>query len=170
MLANSNGRLVVSDGSFDADAKSASVAWGALPPILIGLMAPITALMMIDPAALRHANFLLTTTLIPVFLLIVAIYLYCVAVPGDVVGIVIDPDEKTFDVVRANAFATRHEVLPFAEVVKARLSQDYDADGYGVELAALMLASGDHLLLPAGTGEQEVAAINAVLSGRRSHA
>ena len=62
--------LVLSDGSLDPEAGAVGRLARAASPLMIGLAAPLLLMMVIDPTALRHAQFLIVAILIPVLALV----------------------------------------------------------------------------------------------------
>lgn len=148
--------LVLTDGRVDPEAGSFSRCGKAVLPMILGLVAPILLVLLIDPAAVKHGRFLTVAILIPSLLIAVAIYTYCVVHPGDVCGLVVDPAARTVTIVQANAFALRRTPLSFAEIAGARLVKGYDQDGYATQHAELVLRSGDRIPLAVTTTDDDV--------------
>ena len=159
-------RLVLSDGSVDPEAGRASGLVNAAAPVILGLVAPIVVMMVIDPTALRHVQFLVTTILVPLLFVSVAIYAYSVLNPGEIAGLVVDPAERTIVLTQANAFAARRTAIAFEDIATARLVSDYDQDGYGSTRGELVLTSGDRVPLPAGLTEPQLKALRAAIGKR----
>ena len=155
--------LVLSDGSLDPEAGAVGRLARATMPLMIGLAAPLVLMMVIDPTALRHTQFLIVAILIPMLIAAVGIYAYSVLNPGEICGVVVDPAARKVQLVQANLFAARHVDLPFAEISGARVVMGYDRDGYATTRAELMLRSGDRVALPAGTAEPQVRALKLAL-------
>ena len=158
-------RLVLSDGSVDPETGFASRV-NAAAPLIIGLVAPILLLVMIDPMVLRNAPFLVATILFPMLGFSVAVYAYCVLNPGDVVGLTADRNTRVLELVQANFFATRRTAIPFDEIASLRMVQDYDQDGYAVRRAELVLGSGERMALPPVGDPAELEALRSAIGLR----
>ena len=157
--AISENRLVLSDGSVDPEAGRAAGLASSASPLILGLIAPIVVLMVIDPSALRHAQFLIVAILLPLLFASIAIYAYSVLNPGDVAGLLVDPAERAVVLTQANGFASRRTAIAFEDIVNARIVANYDRDGYATTRGELALQSGERILLPAGMTEAHLKAL-----------
>ncbi len=159
-------RFVLSDGTLDPLSGRAAGFINSAAPILIGLIAPVLMLLLIDPHAVWYAPFLLPTVLFPLAAFSIAVYMYCVLNPGNVVAVVADPVTRTLELVQSNFFATRRTKLGFDEIATLRLSTEYDQDGYSAERAELHLQNGERVHLPSVTDKAEVLSLRSVLGLR----
>ncbi len=159
MASAMQGRLVLSDGTIDPEAGRVQGLANAASPVILGLVAPILLMMVIDPSMLRHAQFLIVAVLIPMLFISIGLYAFSVFNPGEVAGLIADPSRRILEVVQSNWFATRRTELPFNEVGAIRLTSVYDHDGYAVQRGEIELQSGTRIELPAGLGSSEVNAL-----------
>lgn len=157
------GRLVMSDGTVDPEAGMAQGLASAASPVILGLVAPILLMMVIDPSMLRHAQFLIIAVLIPMLLVSIALYAYSVINPGEVAGLIADPSNRMLQIVQSNRFATRRTELPFNEIDAIRMTSVYDRDGYAVQRGEIELQSGMRIELPTVLGVAEVKALKFVV-------
>jgi hypothetical protein len=158
--------FVISDGRVDPAAGNVSRLAQAAAPVVIGLMAPILLMQLLDPAILKHARFLVVAVLIPLLLVSVAIYVYSVLNPGDVCGLVVDPKARRVEVVQANMFASRRTGIAFSDIAKVHVVAGYDRDGYAESRAELVLLTGERVPLPAGTADAQVLAMRRAIGLR----
>jgi hypothetical protein len=155
--------FVLTDGSVDPFAGNGARVARAAAPVLIGLMAPMLLMLAIEPGLVRHAHFLVTALLIPILLIAVGIYIYCVVSPGDVNGVVVDTATRQISIVQSNMFATRSTQMPFAAITSVRTIAGYDRDGYATRQTELVTRRAERIPLPAGTTDAEVTALKQVL-------
>ena len=165
-VANVASRVVFSDGSVDPEAGRLSGSINATAPIVLGLVAPILAMALIDPSALQHAPFLLTTILTPLMVFAVAVYAYCVLNPGEVVGVIADAERRAVELVHANFFASRRTILEFGEISSVKMATNYDEDGYSTKRAELHLDTGERIPLHAVTSMTELGILQTTLGLR----
>ncbi|MFM9940739.1 MAG: hypothetical protein ACKVP7_14745 [Hyphomicrobiaceae bacterium] len=151
--------LVLSDGSVNPEAGFASRLSRAASPVIIGLVAPILLMMIIDPSMLKHARFLIVAVLIPMLIISIGIYTYSVLNPGEVCGLVVHQAARKLEIVEANIFASRKTEVAFSEIANARVVAGYDRDGYPTSVAELVLRTGQRVPLPAGTADVQVKAL-----------
>lgn len=160
------GRFIVSDGTVDPDSARFRGLLNSASPLMIGLAAPILAMMLIEPAALRHAQFLVVAVLLPLLFVAIGIYAYCVINPGEIKAAVADPAKRTLELVQTNGFATRRTSIPFNEITAVRLASTYDRDGYCSKQAEIELHGGERVPLATVTDEREVRALRAAVGLR----
>lgn len=161
-------RIVLSDGRVDPDKGRPLRLANCLPAFAIGLIAPAAAVLVLDPTVMLRMAYVLPGMLLPLMLVAIAIYAYCVLVPGEVAAISADPAERTVTIVEANLFARRRTELAFADVADIRMANGYDADGYATHRAELVLRTGDTVGLPAWVGEAESVALRRAVRGGRA--
>lgn len=148
--------LAIFEGGVDPEAGQLIGASNSAAPLVIGLVLPILLFLLIDPLALLHAPFILSTILFPMLMFSVAVYTYCVLNPGNVVGVVADGASRALEVVQSNFFATRRTRIQRDEIVSLKLGPAYDKNGAAEPQAILILQSGQHIGLPVVTTEKEV--------------
>ncbi len=158
-VAEQGSSFVLSDGSVDPEAGFVSRIGRAASPAIIGLVAPILLMMIVDPGMLKHARFLIIAVLIPMLVISIGIYAYSVLNPGEVCGLVVDAASRKLELVEANIFASRKTEVSFSEIANARVVAGYDRDGYATSIAELVLRNGQRVPLPAGTAAAQVKAL-----------
>lgn len=156
-------RIVLSDGTINADASRTASLVGSAAPMILGLAAPILVMMLIDPSILRHASFLLLAILVPMLLVAVGIYAFSVINPGDLAGVIADAQRQEVDLLHANAFAIRRTTIAFEDISNVRLIAAYDRDGYATERGELLLQNGERVLLPVGIDGAEINALKGII-------
>lgn len=161
---------ITATGRYSLGATTADAADGRLPrfaggagPLTLGLLLPVLAIVLIEPAALRHVRFLTLFLLMPLFFLALFAYVYAVLSPGQVVGITLDAGQRRLELVQSNGFSTRHSALPFSDAVRFLHQRRYDDDGYAVEGVTLELRDGGMLKMPDGIALEQVRALNLML-------
>ena len=155
--------LAIFEGGVDPEAGQLIGASNSAAPLVIGLVLPILLFLLIDPLALLHAPFILSTILFPMLLFSVAVYTYCVFDPGAVVGVVADGASRALEVVQANFFATRRTRIERDDIVSLQLGPAFDKYGVVEPQAILVLQSGQHIGLPVVTTAREVDALKSVV-------
>lgn len=155
--------LVLAEDGIDPERLGGSLMARAVVPCVVGLSAPMLLALLIDPALLRHPQFVITVVLIPLLMGATAIYTYCVLVPGNVCGLVADPESRKVHVIHANLFATRTVVLPFEAITAIHSVSSYDRDGYGERRVELVTRRNERFLLPEGLSQTEVAELKRML-------
>ena len=135
----------------------------ALPPILLGLLAPMLVFVLIDPRALTNASLILHVYMFAIFVTASAAYLISVFETGEVTSVNFDKAEKTVLVERTGLLAKSRMELPFADIATVRIETRYDDDGYQTALPVLVLTTREIVQLPEGTTESDVAAMRAML-------
>lgn len=162
-VAAARDSLVLTDGSFDPETGNSSTLAAAAVPCLVGLAGPLLLALIFEPSLLKHPQFVITAVLIPALLGATGIYAFCVLVPGEVCGVMADPSSRTLHIMQANAFATRTYSLPFDAIVAVRAVSGYDRDGYGERRTELITRRSEHILLPDGLTQAQVAELKRML-------
>ncbi len=153
---------VFADG-VDPEAGQLIGASNAAAPLVIGLVLPILLFLLIDPLALLHAPFILSTILLPMLMFSVAVYAYCVLNPGNVVGVVAERGARALIIVQANFFATRRTTIERDEIVTLQMGPAQDKYGVVEPRAILVLQSGQQIGLPVVTADSEVRALKSII-------
>lgn len=158
-------RVVVSDGRIDPAVGHSVRLTNCIPAVLIGLTAPMAVVLLVDPLVLTRAMQVLPGLLTPIMFVIIAIFVYCVLVPGEVAAVSADRDDRTLTVIEANLFARRRTVLAFHEIADVRMNEVYDHDGYQSRRAEIVLRDGQSIVLPPWVGDAETQALKRALMG-----
>ncbi len=137
----------------------------ALPPILLGLLAPLLVFMVIDPRALSSASLIAHVYMVVIFLLSGIAFLISVFETGEVTSVTIDRPTRTIHVERIGMVAKSFMDIDFADVATVRIETRYDEDGYQTALPFIVLTTREVVPMPAGTTEADVAQMRAVLKG-----
>ncbi len=132
-------------------------------PLTLGLLLPVLAIVLIEPASLRHARFITIFVLLPLFVMALCAYFFAVLSPGEIVGVTLDADRRRLELVQANILSTRQTELPFASADRFRLMRHYDDDGYATDSVTLELRDGRVLRMPAGITPDQVRAMNLLI-------
>lgn len=156
-------RLVMSDGTVDPEATRLQGLANAASPVLIGILAPIIVVALVEPSLLRHAHFMIMAVMLPMLLISISIYAYSVINPGDVSGLIVDAGHRKLQLVQSNIFAMRRTELSFNEVSAIRVTSLYDRDGYATQRAELELQSGQSIGLPSTLGVPEANALKYII-------
>jgi hypothetical protein len=148
---------------FGVETESRFVGTHALVPILIGLMAPVMVLFIVDPRALKSANLLLHIYLFAIFLIATGAYIISVVDKGDVTRVVFDKDARHILIERTGLLARKATEVPFTDVASLRIETRYDDDGYKTQVPLLVLSTRETLELPATLTEADVAAMRTLI-------
>ena len=137
--------------------------WHILMPVLVGLVAPVCALLLVDPRALASFSVMIQIYLIA--LLIVATIAFVISVfdQGEVTKVTFDKSSKVVIVERTGLLARKMTEVPFVDIANIRIETRYDDDGYQNAVPFMTLSNHETIQLPVGTGEVEVAAMRAIL-------
>lgn len=167
--SKSTPRIVLSaDGSDDVAASEAGYkVSSAVLPLMLGITAPALLVMLIDPNIVVRQPFLVSVVLIPLLVVALAIFAYCVLFAGEISALIADREKKTLEVVETNLFASRTTPLSFRDIVSIGQRTRYDEDGYANSSSELVLKSGRRIPLPAWLEEQEVATLQRTLGLQR---
>jgi len=152
-------RVVLSDGSSDPEAG----ALHASSPIIIGFIAAVFGMAFVVPGVARNWPIIVAGILIPAFFISTAIYAWSVLNPGEITGLIVDRANRTIELVQSNAFATRRTDLPFDDVQRVTIEQNYDHDGYGSHAAVLTLTDGQRLPLAFAMDQHRIVELRRLL-------
>jgi hypothetical protein len=152
-------RLVLSDEGFDPEEGMLHAA----SPILIGLVGAVIAMSLIAPGMMRNVQLLVTSVLVPLLVASIVFYAWSVIAPGDVKGLVIDPDSRTVELVQSNWLASRRTPVPFADIVKIERAKGLDRDGYEREGGLMTLETGDRIPLAMALDEGQIAQLKRMM-------
>ncbi len=148
---------------FGAESESRSGRWHLLMPVLIGLLAPLLALLLVDARALVNFSVMIQIYLIAMLIIATGAFLISIFDQGEVTNVVFDKANKVVAVERTGLLATKLTEIPFVDIASIRIETRYDDDGYKAAVPVLTLSSRETIPLPAGTGEAEVAAMRAII-------
>lgn len=129
-----------SSGIFGRHGRYAASITHATSPVLIGLLGAVLGMWLLAPEAITDGRALITVLLMPLLFASVAIYSWTVLNPGEYVGLVIDTEQRTLELVQSNPFAERRTTVPFADVVHvsretcAEEAGEHDKNAVVVEL------------------------------------
>jgi hypothetical protein len=148
---------------FGTTGQSRTGRWHLLMPVLIGLLAPILALLLVDARALASFSVMIQIYLIAMLIIAAGAFVISIFDQGEVTKVVLDKQKKVAVVERTGLLATRTVEIPFVDIASIRIETRYDDDGYKAALPVLTLSSRETIPLPAGTGEAEVATMRAIV-------
>lgn len=149
--------------SFDLDGGNAPARLHAVAPILLGLIAPVLVLLIVDPRALGSATVILHIYLGFMFLLATAAYIVSVFDEGQLTRIEFNEIERVLEVERTGLVAKKTVQIPFSDISKIRMESRYDDDGYQSEVPLIVLHTHEVIELPATTTEADVAAMRRLI-------
>lgn len=134
-----------------------------LLPVLIGLSAPVLALLVVDPRALASFSVMIQIYLIALLIIATIAFVISIFDQGDVTNVIFDRTSKIVIIERTGLLARKLTEVPFVDIANIRIETRYDDDGYQAAVPFLTLSTHETIQLPAGTGEVEVAAMRAIL-------
>ena len=158
-MQNSNAALE----HFGVEAETGYTGRHALVPVLIGLIAPVLVLSVIDPRALASASVIFHIYLFLIFVVATGAYIYSVVEPGEITRVAFDRQKRQVLLDRSGLFATSTIEIPFSDVSTVRMETRYDEDGYQSEMPVLVLVDHKTMPLPAGTTEADEATMRALM-------
>ena len=135
----------------------------AIAPVLIGLLAPVLVLMLIDSRALGSASVLLHVYLGAIFVIATGAYIVSVFDPGEVTRVDFRAKERVIEVERTGLVAKKTAVIPFTDVATLRIETRYDDDGYRRDVPLIVLTTRETVELPDSTTEAEVGAVRRLI-------
>ena len=135
----------------------------ALPPILLGLLAPMLLFMLIDPRALSSISVIAPVYLFAIFIIAGGAYLISVFETGQVTRVTVDRPSRTVVVHRTGVLAKSAMEIAFADIATIRIETRYDDDGYETAMPVLVLSTREAVQLPAGTTAADIAKMRAML-------
>lgn len=136
----------------------------ALPPILIGMLAPMVLFLLIDPLALTNASLIAHVYMCTIYFAASAAYLISLFETGEVTSATVDRPSKTIIVERTGLLAKSTTEIAFADVAAVRVESHYDDDGHQTTRPVLVLSSRDIVPLPANATEADIATMRAMLN------
>ena len=116
-------------------------------PVLIGLVGAVLGMWLLAPSALADGRALASVLLMPLLFASVAIYSWTVFNPGDYVGLVIDTDRRTLDLIQSNPFAERRTTVGFDAVACLSLEERADETGKTKLCTVVNLRNGETVAL-----------------------
>lgn len=158
MLTFADNRAIVLGDAASTDA-SRGVNLDVLSSVLIGLAAPMIAVMLIDPTALRHTRVVVALLLTTIFFISVILFAHSLLLPGNVRAVAFDPVTRIATLIRDGLFAANDLDIPFGLIKSLRVEQTGDADGHANVKAMLVMTTREAIELPIGTTESHLAAI-----------
>jgi hypothetical protein len=134
-----------------------------LPMVLLGLLAPVLVLLIIDPRAVANVSVVAHIYMTALFVIAAIAFLISVFETADVTSVSFDKTSRSITLERTGTLATSEISLQFADVSTVRIESRYDDDGYQTSIPVLVLTTRETIPLPAGTTEQDVIAMRAML-------
>ncbi len=150
-------------GQFGVESEVAYTGRHALVPILIGLVAPVLVLVVIDPRALGSATVLLHIYMFAIFVIATGAYIWTVLDPGDITRVTFDKPSRKVVAERSGALAKSTLDIPFVDIAAIRMESRYDDDGYESLVPILVLTTREILPLPRGTTEADIAMMKSLM-------
>lgn len=148
--------------SFSFEADSAK-RLHAIAPVLIGLLAPVLVLMLVDARALGSASVLLHVYLGAIFVIATIAYVISVFDPGEVTRVDFLARDRVVEVERTGLVAKKSVTIPFADIATLRIEARYDDDGYRRNVPLIVLTTHETVELPETVTEADVAAMRRLI-------
>lgn len=146
--------------SFEADAAKRLHAIG---PVLIGLLAPVLVLMLVDARALGSASVLMHVYLGAIFVIATIAYVISVFDPGEVTRVDFLAKDRVVEVERTGLVAKKIVAIPFSDIATLRIETRYDDDGYRRDVPLIVLTTHETVELPETATEAEVSAMRRLI-------
>jgi hypothetical protein len=137
----------------------------ALPPILLGFLAPLLVLLAVDPRALSDFSVITHVYMFVILVITTAAFLISVFETAEVTSVTIDKSTKTVHVERVGMVAKSVMDIDFADVATVRIETRYDDDGYQTAMPVIVLTTREVVPMPEGTTEADVAKMRGILKG-----
>jgi hypothetical protein len=134
-----------------------------LPMVLLGLLAPVIVLLIIDPRAIANVSVVAHIYMWALFAMAAGAFLISVFETADITSVTFDKPSRSITLGRTGTLARSETSLRFADVSTVRIESRYDDDGYQTSTPVLVLTTRETIPLPAGTTEQDVIAMRAML-------
>ncbi len=150
-------------GQFGVESEAGYTGRHALVPILIGLVAPVLVLMIVDPRALGSAAVLLHIYMFAIFVIATGAYIWTVLDPGSVTRVTFDKQTRKVIAERSGALAKSMLEIPFVDIAAIRMESRYDDDGYETNTPVLVLTTREVVHLPAGTTESDIVVMRSLM-------
>ena len=130
-----------------------------LSAALIGLGGPMIASLLLIPGLSVGAKVVAFTGLGLLAVAAASIYTISVLIPGDVMGVEVDPAAGSVELIHHGAFASVRRTYAAEDIRDVRLIKSYDRDGYAFEAPELVLEDGKVFALPGSISTEEIAAL-----------
>lgn len=156
-------RLVLAIGDEGAGERRASFDFQLLSPLLLGLLVPFMAAGYYDPEAMSHLRFPIVIFLLIMFFVCTGLFFYTHHVPGRIASISVDRERRMIEIEWRNPLTTASQVVPFEDITALRVRNEYDDDGYAVQVPELVLRSRPPIRLPEGTQEAHLRPLRAAI-------
>ncbi len=137
----------------------------ALPPILLGFVAPLLVFLVVDPRALADFSVITHVYMFVILVVTAAAFLISVFETAEVTSVTIDRPSRTVRVERVGMVAKSEMDIDFADVATVRIETRYDDDGYQTAMPVIVLTTREVVQMPDCTTEADVAKIRAILKG-----
>ena len=134
-----------------------------LPMVLLGLLAPMLVLLIVDPRAVANVSVVAHIYMWALFVISAGAFLISVFETADVTSVTFDKPSRSITLERTGSLAKSETSLRFGDVSTVRIESRYDDDGYQTSIPVLVLTTRETIPLPAGTTEQDVIAMRAML-------
>jgi hypothetical protein len=134
-----------------------------LPMVLLGLLAPMIVLLIIDPRAVANVSVVAHIYMWALFVIAAIAFLISLFETADVTSVTFDKPSRSITLLRTGTLAKSQTSLRFTDVSTVRVESRYDDDGYQTSIPVLVLTTRETIPLPAGTTEQDVIAMRAML-------
>lgn len=152
--------------AFEVGEDASSGRLHAIAPILIGLMAPVLVLLLVDARALGSASVILHIYLGAIFVIATAAYIVSVFDQGEVTRIAFLEAERVLAVERTGLVAKKTINVPFSDIASLRIETRYDDDGYKRDVPLIVLTTREVIELPETMTEQDISAMRRLI-GRK---
>lgn len=137
----------------------------ALPPILIGLSAPVIVLVLIDSHALGSASLLVQLYVYALFVIATLLFIISVFEQGEVTRVTVEKPARRILIERTGMLARSVTELPFADIASVRMETRCDDDGYETTCPLIILTTRETIPMPVGTTESEIAMMRGLIKG-----
>ena len=143
-------------GDHGRSANSRVLHW--LSPVLIAIAAPVIALVVAAPGSIVGQRAMVMMALFAVFLVAGTAYILSVLLPGIVSRVELSTEKRQVRLTQKGMLASSATAIAFARISNVRVATRYDDDGYGSDVAELVLLDGTAIALPA-TSPEDITAI-----------
>lgn len=142
--------------AFDLGDEASPRRLHAIAPVLIGLIAPVLVLLLIDPRALGSASVILHIYLGAIFVIATVAYIISVFDQGDVTRIRFLEADRVIAIERTGLVAKKTINVPFGDIASLRIETRYDDDGYKSNVPLIVLSTREVIELPDTMSEQDI--------------
>ena len=105
-------RLILASPESEGETARSGINMHALSPILLGILLPIVAIYIWDPAAMRHMRIVLYTVLFGLMCAAVGLFVYSVMNPGRIVSVVCNKADRVVELTWQGVVATKSMAVP----------------------------------------------------------